>query len=645
MRPSFILATELTACHPDWPAALAQAEALTEPLASQIGFAPHIRLASLPPALPLRHTPDSRPATSRFNLATVLADEAAGGERDIFLLPTMLDFGVMQKAQLAEIAASVRQQFPHAAIAYDDVDPCHPLLVEAWAQGVYEKLADTTLRPNQVGLLIAGGGDGASRGRAQSYQLMRLLWEQVGCARGEVGFCRHARPSLREQLERCAREELTWIITPQAGWRNTHDDEVRTICDDFSRTVPTARPWLVAEPVGNRLPASDRNGTLPGLSAWLAQRMLQLWRERRSKSAAREPSARRDHSPQISRVRGPQASRPLTDLPEPLDASLCYGSGGIAEIYDREGLDRLLRQMRKQAKAPSRLPAGEASSSHAPVFIKVTWHGYAPGTYTDPVALDMLLGALPGRAVLLEGHTSSRNLGGAAWDWTRDSRQHRAWIAEQEAEYLRRTGLADVIRQHKAQYLNVTEAFWDGRCAPRERIEAILRAAGVRLHHPALAACVPEALLAHRGAPFISFARFKGPTRLSVANLFGLIPDVLRTRWHGPSMSHFARVCCDLAKLYGCLFQMYGMVEGLNVAVRWSRRGLYRSRWGNYDLIPHPGLVTFSQDMAVADVLASRLQGRQVHDSTFFQVIREELGFPEQTACLPIPEDLVLRLA
>ena len=256
----------------------------------------------------------------------------------------------------------------------------------------------------------------------------------------------------------------------------------------------------------------------------------------------------------------------------------------------------------------------------------------------------MLLGALPGQAVLLEGHTSSRNLGGATWDWAKHSRQHRAWIAEQEADYLRRTGLAEVIRKHKAQYLNVTEAFWDGRCAPRESIEAILHEAGVRLHHPTLAGYVPEVLLAHRGAPFLSFARFKGSTRLSVANLFGLIPDVLRTVWHGPNMTHFARVCCDLGKLYGCLFDMYGMVEGLHAAVRWSRRGLYRSRWGNYDLIPHPGLVTFSRDLAVADVLASRLQGRQVHDSTFFQVIRQELGFPGQIARLPIPEDLVLRL-
>ena len=90
---------------------------------------------------------------------------------------------------------------------------------------------------------------------------------------------------------------------------------------------------------------------------------------------------------------------------------------------------------------------------------------------------------------------------------------------------------------------------------------------------------------------------------------------------------------------------MYGMAEGLPAAVRWNRRRLYRSRWGNYDLIPHPGLVTFSRDLTVAATLASCLQGRQVDDSTFFQVLRQELGLPEHAACLPIPEDPVQRLA
>ena len=56
------------------------------------------------------------------------------------------------------------------------------------------------------------------------------------------------------------------------------------------------------------------------------------------------------------------------------------------------------------------------------VLVKVTWHGYATGTYTDPAALDLLLGALPAPAIILEGHTSSRNLGGASFDWETEAR-------------------------------------------------------------------------------------------------------------------------------------------------------------------------------------------------------------------------------
>ena len=54
-----------------------------------------------------------------------------------------------------------------------------------------------------------------------------------------------------------------------------------------------------------------------------------------------------------------------------------------------------------------------------------------------------------------------------------------------------------------------------------------------------------------RGTPLISLARFKGPTRLGISNLFGLIPHPLRAEWHGPDITHFAGVCCDLARLYG----------------------------------------------------------------------------------------------
>lgn len=107
----------------------------------------------------------------------------------------------------------------------------------------------------------------------------------------------------------------------------------------------------------------------------------------------------------------------------------------------------------------------------------------------------------------------------------------------------------------------------------------------------------------------------------------------------------FARVCCDIARLYGSFLKLYGIAEGIHCAVKWDRRGLYRSRWGNYDLIPSPGLVTFSRGVAAADVLAARLQGQDTRRSGFYDVVRAELGPPAAAEALELPEEWLRRLA
>ena len=77
-------------------------------------------------------------------------------------------------------------------------------------------------------------------------------------------------------------------------------------------------------------------------------------------------------------------------------------------------------------------------------------------------------------------------------DWEADAERHRTWVRQQDVEFLRRTGLAEVIARHGAQYLNVTEAWWDGACAPAEEVRAAL--GDVTLRNPELAGFVPSAL-------------------------------------------------------------------------------------------------------------------------------------------------------
>jgi sirohydrochlorin ferrochelatase len=583
--PAFVIATDLRSSDAEWAAAVAQVDDVRAACARILGFDPDLSLASM-----AAHAGDAEATES---IGTVLR-KAARASGEVFVIPGALDFSLWQREALGQLLAEARREHAGVVIHHDDVDLAHPLLVSALAEQAARRLAQCDVPAQRCGLVLAPSGHGDPASRAQSYRLMRLLWEELGFARAEVGFIRHVQPFLAHVLERCARENVHCLILPQAQWEVEHVAYARVVLENFQRANSEAAGWMFIDP-----PGSHRS-----LTAWYAQRIVRLWQQKRERENVRTPSAK-------------------SQTPAARERWNC-GGGIIAYVPDRDALAETLSAILPEK--PER------------VLVKVTWHGYATGTYTDPAALDLLLAALPAPAIILEGHTSSRNLGGAEFNWESDARENRAWIRQQDAEYLRRTGLAEVLARHQAQYVNVTEAWWDQDCVCRCEIERILAERGVALHHTELADFIPKTLLPLRGCPLISFAKFKGPTRLGISNMFGLIPAPLRDAWHGPNITWFARVCCDLVKLYGALFELSGVVEGLYSAVRWNRQGLYRSRWGNYDLISNAGLLVASRGLVAADVLASRMQGQDVNSSAFFDVVREQLGWDTAaTALLPEP--------
>jgi hypothetical protein len=532
-------------------AAASQLDAIRAAIAPVLGFSPRIRIAS----------------TQGFSVR----DRA-----ETFVLPGALDFSLWEREELGRKIAEARRAHPGNIIFHDDIDVGHPLVVDALVERAIRALRwvdnppQDGILPQKAGLIFAASGHGDSASRAQSYRLMRLVWEQAGFARAELGFVRHVQPFLPHVLERCARDPIPWVVLFQSQWETEHVQYTRVMVENVRASFCFADP-----PGAHEL-----------FTAWYAQRIARLWRERRTRSVARAPSPK----------------RMTAEQPEPLK----FGAAIIARVNDQARMCQVLEQV---------LPASKPDR----ILIKVTWHGYATGTYTDPAALDLLLSAIPSPAIIVEGHTSSRNLGGAEFDWETQAKENRVWIRQQESEYLRRTGLHDVLARRRAQYINVTEEFWN------EEYEG----------DPAK--FVPRVLRDLKGSPMLSFAKFKGPTRLGISNMFGLIPLPLRSAWHGPNITWFARVCCDIAKLYGELFDLAGVVEGLYSAVRWNRQGLYRSRWGNYDLIQDAGYVTASRGLAAADLLAARLQGQDVYRSAFFDVVREELGWDEEAAGAELP--------
>jgi hypothetical protein len=603
-KPVFILATDLRPGEAAWASMEAQAAGLQVFVERALGVSAGVDLA----CLPLRSTEDP----GEYQIGRVIDRRVGDGASILFVMPAAFNLNIWQRTMLGEELGATRRRHAGVSIHHDSVDPAHALLIDCFAGQILRALEERGVAPRKAGLLLVADGQGEPASRADAYRLMRLLWEQAGLGRGEVGFIRHPQPFLPETLGRCLAEPLHWVLQPHCQWHGELCDFARVMLGDHQRAHPEATGWRLLDPPRDH----------PAIQAWLEQRVLRLWQEKRARQAARIPSARSADPPAGTGVWSGEDWVPASE------ATIRPRAGCVGRARDSAALAEILERV---------LPRAER------YLVKVTWHGYAPGTYTGPLALDLLLGALPARAVVLEGHTSSRNVDSAKIDWEADAKRHRAWIRQQDVEFLRRSGLAEVIARHKAQYLNVTETWWDGACAPHEDVQAAL--GDVVLKYPELAGFLPSAVMELRGVPLISFARFKGPTRLGLSNLFGLIPPPLRTDWHGPDITHFASVCCDLARLYGSFFPLFGFVEAFDSAVRWDRKGLYRSRWGNYDLVLTDGLFTVSEGLVGADFLASRLQGQDVRRSGFYDVVRDQLGWTHSEEEMALPGDLQTSLA
>lgn len=533
-------------------------------------------------------------------------DPADGDDDTVMVVPLHLEFSLFHREHLAEWAARTRRL--GYEVTFDEPDASESWVVNELVERATRLMGERDLTPGQTGLILLADGRGDARTRAGSYQLMRLLWEHLGVAEAEVVFEHHGDRQFSEMLPRLTATPIDWLVVPQ------------TLCQEQpGSSVANNEAFHVCE----------TSGYGDALLAWVDQRINRLWNQRRTREN-RVRSARGTRAAE-STLFGPDLEIPIRELSRELPVDAQYGGDTVlATTEDANALRHLLEAYGVDGAGPT--------------FVKVTWHGYATGTYTDPVALDRLLTALPGKAVLLEGHTISKNRSeGVDWDWESECVAHRDWISNEERVYRESTGLQEVIDRHGATILNVTEAAWDGQCASRDRVLDVLETRGVTPTVPELCDAIPAVMLDHLDRPLISFARFKGPTRMSISNCFGLLPGPYRGAWHGPDVTYFSRVCSEIGRIYGALFDTYGLNEAFNVAVRWNREGLYRSRWGHYDLTSGGNTMTLSRGLAGADLIACRLQGQDPRRSAFYDQASEILDVDRSRYLDPISPRLIRR--
>ena len=329
--PGFHPRHRRAAAPPAWRACVAQTEDIRQACARVLGFDPDLRLATIDD---LRIEPG----------------------RETFVIPVALDFSLCQRESLGQVLAEARRH-PETAVHHDDVDCGHPLVVGALADQIGRAIEATGAPPQRCGLVLAASGHGDPASRAQSYRLSRLLWEQLGLAQAEVGFIRHPSPFLGSVLEKCAHGPYSWLVVSEAQWETEHLEYARVILANVQSAEGQDGGWVFVNPPGAH----------PMLTAWYAQRITQLWQQKRARETVRVVSPK-----------AASMSPALWNL----------GCGSIARVMKQESLRGVLEEI---------LPAATPDR----ILVKVTWHGYAAGTYTDPAALDLLLSALPAPAIIL----------------------------------------------------------------------------------------------------------------------------------------------------------------------------------------------------------------------------------------------------
>ena len=195
---------------------------------------------------------------------------------------------------------------PAISIHHDTVDPTHPLLVDCFAGQILQGAGGAGRHAAAVpGCCSSPTARATPPPAADSYRLMRLLWEQAGLGRAEVGFVRHTQPFLPETLQRCLSEPSDGSCCRNASGTAICVTYAGVMLADHQRAHPEAASWRLLDPPRDH----------PAILAWLEQRVLRLWQEKRAREAARIPSAEVRDPPAEAEVWSGEGWAPAGEAP------------------------------------------------------------------------------------------------------------------------------------------------------------------------------------------------------------------------------------------------------------------------------------------------------------------------------------------
>jgi uncharacterized protein (DUF362 family) len=281
------------------------------------------------------------------------------------------------------------------------------------------------------------------------------------------------------------------------------------------------------------------------------------------------------------------------------------------------------------------------------VIVKPNWFSPHPANFTDAETLRMLLEALDSKVVIVEAYTLEKQDGSMkftvegeevdwkwimnhpGWDW---ATERRRWdeMRRQDRWFMDSHGFSDLFQEFGVEYINVTEEVWRGKVADPGVVREVVEGGFRPVFREELYAFLPEKLHELAGSTLVSFGKVKGIAStfpsLTLKNMFGLIPDPLRSWWHGPKDEWLGDSIVDINKVYASFFRLYGICEAIKQVTISHPEGKIEVPWGRYNIIGDLGVVALGGDLVSLDAVLCGLIGVDPEKVSYLQKGEKAFG-------------------
>jgi len=215
------------------------------------------------------------------------------------------------------------------------------------------------------------------------------------------------------------------------------------------------------------------------------------------------------------------------------------------------------------------------------IIIKPNWVSCDEGSFTEAKVLKQILEYFKDKKLfVVESYTTGRNknyFNGKEIFSKKETTLQEAKTYQQTLKigddwFFEHTGIQKLLNEYAAEYINITECVWNNTTTNAIDVKKIVAQKFDDLQFEEFYSYIPKKIFDLEGSTLISLSKMKTEVlpfgvSASTKNLFGLIPDPLRWKYHGINHELIPQSVLDINKIYRALFKTYFITEGIHTAV------------------------------------------------------------------------------